>query len=603
MKNNEYKGMLEKVKCSEEFKKEMTEKLSSPAIEMTDFSESVSGIEHAPRFNFGRIAAIAASVVLIGGAAAGTVYYAKNIKTKPAVIEDQKLSPMYRLTEGKEELTAAYGIIEPGQADINKTTQIPRDKRDRVLEKLDSLEWTADDEAVPSDDLYRIKLHFWTKNNDERSFVSHTLTIDTDGNALFFSVYDHPDAPAYDHVEVKYDKEYFKFSADDYEELFDILTGAEETTTTAAVVDVTMVSKASTTTTTTTTTTLTTVQPETNAVTTTAEETTAAEITASDQEIADFINNAFTLTAEDHTVVCRPDDGQYIPVFCYRLDNYESVKSAMITYAWEASDKWEKVPNEDFPWNEYYVAGTLVISADGYLTDQKTTYYIPDAEQRGNILSMFRDPFLNTLSCNVMYRIMKGADNYKSMKADYSGSYLIPAENSKTGEKYSMDFSGTISRDVNNNTLDASVNCTNRHQADDKRTATIHIDDSNVYNGNGLKFTEKKTNGEVTIEYDTSAPSEGIDSILLDYTRVDEEAIGFLQKYSQTPENECSEMVIPKDDGTFSYRFTITSSDGTEESIAVDMTAGGQIIYYEHRPTQYDSYYTVYILDNYEFNY
>lgn len=75
MKRDEYNGFLRKVKCSDEFRSRMQEKLSSPIIEIHEYADSVSGTEViTARHSWGRFAAAAAALVLVCGAVGGGAY-------------------------------------------------------------------------------------------------------------------------------------------------------------------------------------------------------------------------------------------------------------------------------------------------------------------------------------------------------------------------------------------------------------------------------------------------------------------------------------------------------------------------------------------------
>ena len=76
MKPNEYDDLLSKIKCSDEFRGRMKEKLRSPAKELNEYEDSVSGTDViTARHSWGRIAARAAAFVLVCGAVGGGAYY------------------------------------------------------------------------------------------------------------------------------------------------------------------------------------------------------------------------------------------------------------------------------------------------------------------------------------------------------------------------------------------------------------------------------------------------------------------------------------------------------------------------------------------------
>ena len=79
MRPNEYNELLKKIRCSDDFRKSMQEKLSSPSIEVTEYEDSVSGTEViTAKHSWGRFAAMAAAFVLVCGAVGGGAYHLAN---------------------------------------------------------------------------------------------------------------------------------------------------------------------------------------------------------------------------------------------------------------------------------------------------------------------------------------------------------------------------------------------------------------------------------------------------------------------------------------------------------------------------------------------
>ena len=88
MRPNEYNDLLGKIKCSDEFRSRMREKLSAEPAETKDYEESVSGTEViTAKHNWSRIAAIAAAFVLLGGAVGGGVYHFSKVR-EDQIIEE-----------------------------------------------------------------------------------------------------------------------------------------------------------------------------------------------------------------------------------------------------------------------------------------------------------------------------------------------------------------------------------------------------------------------------------------------------------------------------------------------------------------------------------
>ena len=79
MRPNEYNELLKKIKCSDDFRKRMQEKLSSAPSDMTEYEDSVSGTDViTAKQSWGRFAAFAAAFVLVCGAVGGGAYHLAN---------------------------------------------------------------------------------------------------------------------------------------------------------------------------------------------------------------------------------------------------------------------------------------------------------------------------------------------------------------------------------------------------------------------------------------------------------------------------------------------------------------------------------------------
>lgn len=79
MRPNDYNDLLKKIKCTDDFRKRMQEKLSSPSIEVIEYEDSVSGTEViTAKHSWGRFAAMAAAFVLVCGAVGGGAYHLAN---------------------------------------------------------------------------------------------------------------------------------------------------------------------------------------------------------------------------------------------------------------------------------------------------------------------------------------------------------------------------------------------------------------------------------------------------------------------------------------------------------------------------------------------
>ena len=72
MRPNDYNDLLKKIKCTDDFRSRMQQKLSSAPVETTEYADSVSGTDViTAKHRFGRAAALAAAFVLVCGAVGG----------------------------------------------------------------------------------------------------------------------------------------------------------------------------------------------------------------------------------------------------------------------------------------------------------------------------------------------------------------------------------------------------------------------------------------------------------------------------------------------------------------------------------------------------
>ena len=88
MRQNEYNEFLSKIRCSDDFRKSMQEKLSAEPADTAEYEDSVSGTEViTAKHRWGRFAAMAAAFVLICGAVGGGVYHFANMPDNDENIE------------------------------------------------------------------------------------------------------------------------------------------------------------------------------------------------------------------------------------------------------------------------------------------------------------------------------------------------------------------------------------------------------------------------------------------------------------------------------------------------------------------------------------
>ncbi|WP_295066806.1 hypothetical protein [Ruminococcus sp.] len=179
MRPNEYDDLLKKIKCSDEFRSRMQEKLSSEPIEMTDYEESVSGIEVAPKHNWGRFAALAAAFVLVCGAVGGGVYHFNKMKDKPVVTEEDDGTSIFDKIKANKDSCDMKEYVWNLSGGPSTLVKKANDKKDRVIEYLEQAgEFRKTDDTRLA---YRsVRFEFENKKDDTY------LEIDISENGISF---------------------------------------------------------------------------------------------------------------------------------------------------------------------------------------------------------------------------------------------------------------------------------------------------------------------------------------------------------------------------------------------------------------------------------
>ncbi len=107
MRPNDYNDLLKKIKCTDDFRSRMQQKLSLAPIETTEYADSVSGTDViTAKHRFGRAAALATAFVLVCGAVGGGAYHLARINNKTEestnINTDENASVYSRLKANKE---------------------------------------------------------------------------------------------------------------------------------------------------------------------------------------------------------------------------------------------------------------------------------------------------------------------------------------------------------------------------------------------------------------------------------------------------------------------------------------------------------------------
>ena len=171
MRPNEYDELLKKIKCSDDFRKRMQEKLSSSAAEMTEYEDSVSGTEViTARHSWGRFAAMAAAFVLVCGAVGGGAYHLANVNktTKESTNISEKTeqyASIFTRLKANKELYHGSIIFKEDQKVRFRTDSLDIEPFISYMDKFDT------DNMIDAEDFDEsgrsISIDFYAKECDE----------------------------------------------------------------------------------------------------------------------------------------------------------------------------------------------------------------------------------------------------------------------------------------------------------------------------------------------------------------------------------------------------------------------------------------------------
>lgn len=177
MRPNEYDDLLSKIKCSDEFRGRMEEKLSSPAAEVHEYEETVSGTDViTAKHSWGRIAAMAAAFVLVCGAVGGGAYYrfshVKNITDTSSNEDKTEYDSIYdrlKANRDKYEMSTAPCVFDGAEGGFSG---FDSEEQQRFFDYMDKFNMKNEVEKKDISITARhIKFVFFKKNNEENEVV------------------------------------------------------------------------------------------------------------------------------------------------------------------------------------------------------------------------------------------------------------------------------------------------------------------------------------------------------------------------------------------------------------------------------------------------
>ena len=183
MRPNDYNDLLKKIKCTDDFRSRMQQKLTSAPAETTEYADSVSGTDViTAKHRFGRAAALAAAFVLVCGAVGGGAYHLARINNKTEestnINTDEKASVYSRLKANKDCYSAEIRLWEDLSGDIYSKSNIDKDK---IFEYLDHFDMSKGIEADDFTSTLRGIKIFFNGTDDKAKGVTYSFELFDNG--------------------------------------------------------------------------------------------------------------------------------------------------------------------------------------------------------------------------------------------------------------------------------------------------------------------------------------------------------------------------------------------------------------------------------------
>ena len=191
MRPNDYNDLLKKIKCTDDFRSRMQQKLSSAPVETTEYADSVSGTDViTAKHRFGRAAALAAAFVLVCGAVGGGAYHLARINNKTEestnINTDENASVYSRLKANKDCYNAEIRLWEDLSGDIYSKSNIDKDK---IFEYLDHFDMSVGiDRRDFLASMRSVKI-FFNDTDGKASGVSYNFELFDNGNCTLTEDY------------------------------------------------------------------------------------------------------------------------------------------------------------------------------------------------------------------------------------------------------------------------------------------------------------------------------------------------------------------------------------------------------------------------------
>lgn len=528
MKQSDYRKSLDNIRCSDEFRQKMEERLSAARTESHEYADSVSHLERAPRLNTGRIAAAAAAFVLIGGTA-GTVYYTATKLPEVTMTEPEEditnEMPFPELKAGFEasELRAYASIYDPNEHCHEE--DMDSSQLDKLFAFFDSLNWTESENPETYDGTEYMWIEF--RLNTEEAYV---FFMYEDGSARFIKC----DGDYFDPSE-----EYrYQFAPEDFLCLNDLLTRLSLPT----------------------------------------EYETTSDTPKSVSELLDeYCPDDFL--KDITTAGFMAGGGQTGSFIDFPFSDMHGLKEKLKSY------EWERV--ESFDYTNVYYTPIGLINEQGYLRMEyhdMDFFRLADTSKAEELVADLKAALEADTIAALRLRLAKAKSSYSTMEADIVVSYSTEGDT-----VHSISGSGKLYRSVENEKY--YIYCEEEAIDPDIPDALYDASRaprrSEAITENGESyFIERDTEtGEVISDiryYSHIFPNE---EAYIDYFQLYWETGVYLSQFTSLPDNKRIKETyqINEDTGVTKYIFSGNLYEGEgDEVLILEVTADGHIVSFIH---------------------
>lgn len=525
MKRSDYIKTFDNIRCSEEFRQKMEERLSAARTEVHEYADSVTHLERAPSLNAGRIAAAAAIFVLIGGTA-GTIYYTATKLPEAGVSQPETEDiinemPFPELKEGFEasELRAYASISDPDEDYLEES--MDSSQLDKVFGFFGGLDWTESEISETYDDTMYMWIEF--RINTEEAYV---FFMYEDGSARFIKCdgdYSDPSA------EYRY-----QFAPEDFLCLHDVLRRRS--------------------------------LPD-------EPEPTVAAPKSVSELLDEYCPDDFLKGLTTAGFMTR--GGQTGSTITFTFSDMHGLKEKLKSYEWERA--------ESFDYTNVYSTPMGLINEQGYIyLNGENIFRLADMSKAEELVADLKAALEDDHIAELRLLLSKAESSYSTLEADISAYYYTGGVNDFYG--YGKLYHSTENEKYyiyceDQNTFD---NIPDPYNVPHILRRAYAITE----NGESYFIDRATETGEVIADIEYYSPIYPNEEAYIDYFQTYWEADVYLNQYASLPDNKRIKQTywIDPDRGSTKYLFSGNLYEGEgEEDLTLEVTSDGHIVIFAHQ--------------------